>query len=264
MAQANAVIYLADVIATRFPLTEPESRSIPMPATTLHPSPCLARQAIAIYDHDGEAAMLEFVKRNRDSQPLEADNNPQAITVLTDHTALLITANNYQFLWTPPKDHLLLSNEPPRRARNLKGDVPVPAEPRPIPAAGAATRDTVLHEALKHLETDVRLDLRHSETGPWLAQASPVSESEVQAVAPSSSPSWTSAAAPAPRTTTSTRPWTTPPATSARTSSTPHPRPNSRPSATPCAAPSSTLAPEPATPTQHPRTHTTCPHPSWS
>ena len=63
------------------------------------PEPCLAQQAMQAYDLLDEAQMLTFISRNADSHPTGFPRSEHALTVLNDHTAVLITDQQYIFLW---------------------------------------------------------------------------------------------------------------------------------------------------------------------
>lgn len=147
-------------------------------------APSLAQQAMNRYDEAGEQAMLDFVQQHADSAPQPFHRDPRAISVLSDHTAVMANSYRYFFLWTPQGD------DPPHpltvtRARSLTATpLQAPAAQRPLPISGAATPARVLHEVLKHLETDVALGLGYSETGSWLADDPPIGPAEVSAAAP--------------------------------------------------------------------------------
>lgn len=145
--------------------------------------PCLAQQALQTYDLLGEAPMLTLIRHSADPHPADFPRSNQALTVLKDHTAVLIASEHYVFLWRKTDSSGVF--HPPRRQRTLK-DRPTPesGNERPIFLAGAVTRTSILHEALKRIETGVRLALGHSETGSWLAHDPPVTEADIHAVAP--------------------------------------------------------------------------------
>ena len=147
------------------------------------PEPCLAQQAMQAYDLLDEAQMLTFISRNADSHPTGFPRSEHALTVLNDHTAILITDQQYIFLW-----HRTCSSglfHPPRRQRTLKRQPPPePVNERPIHLGGAVTRSSILHEALKRIETDVRLELGHPETGSWLGDDPPIDETAIHETAP--------------------------------------------------------------------------------
>ncbi len=145
---------------------------------------CLAEQAMDIHDAQGEIEMLSFVRLRLDTRPAGHENNPSPLMVLQDHTAVMARGDRYTFLWTPddPVNHHPL---PCARTRSHRErPLPTPGELRPIPVNGAVTRERILHESLKLIETDVRLALGHSEHGAWLGNDPPVGEAALRPIAP--------------------------------------------------------------------------------
>ena len=148
------------------------------------PTNSMAQDAMKTHDQSGEKEMLAFIRRRLDTRPAGQENNPTALTVLKDHSAVMATSDRYFFLWTPGEEELKhpLGNT---RGRNIQ-DQPMPThgEERPMEIAGAVTRHQILHEALKHVETNVRLGMGQSEVGQWLANDPPISEETARAAAP--------------------------------------------------------------------------------
>ena len=89
---------------------------------------CLAQKAMDIFEDQGEAQMLEFVRTNLDSRPTGQENNPKALMVLTDHSAMMAQSERYFFLWTPSEEE---SKHPmaATKGRNLQKQ-PMPTSPR--------------------------------------------------------------------------------------------------------------------------------------
>lgn len=146
------------------------------------PEPCLAQQAMEAYDHQGEPRMLALIRAHLDSRPTDFARSDLALQVLKDHTAVLTTSEHYVFLWhnTDSSGNF----QPPRRRRELKDQRPPEPTERAIPIDGAVTRSSILHEALKRIETDVRLELGHSETGNWLGDDPPITAEALETAAP--------------------------------------------------------------------------------
>ena len=63
------------------------------------PEKTLAEQALHLYDNKGEKVMLLFIANHLDSRPPGAVNNPHALLVLQDHSAVQATDFLYNFLW---------------------------------------------------------------------------------------------------------------------------------------------------------------------
>ena len=98
---------------------------------------CLAQKAMDIFEDEGEAQMLEFVRTNLDSRPTGQENNPKALMVLTDHSAMMAQSERYFFLWTPSAEeskHPLAAT----RSRNLQKQQ-MPTSPRQRPTQTVAT-----------------------------------------------------------------------------------------------------------------------------
>lgn len=146
-------------------------------------NPTLAEQAMTIYDEHGEDEMLSFVQLRLDTRPAGHEKNTKSLIVMEDHSALMITMDRYFFLWTPSEEQ---SKHPLAATRTRTSDKRVPhnANSRPVNIAGAVTRDTVLYEALKWVETDARLSLGQHANGNWVANDPPISEEKAQAIAP--------------------------------------------------------------------------------
>ena len=144
----------------------------------------MAQDAMHTYDQNGEKEMLTFIRQRLDTRPAGQERNPRSLTVLQDHSAVMATTDRYFFFWTPGEEELKhpFSNT---RARNVQGQ-PMPAhgEERQIEIAGGVSRHRILHEALKQVETNVRLGLGQSEVGQWLANDPPISEEAAWAAAP--------------------------------------------------------------------------------
>ena len=143
----------------------------------------LAEQALTIYDEQGEDDMLSFVQLRLDTRPAGHQDNGKSLIVMEDHSALMTTMERYFFLWTPSEEQ---SKHPLAATRSRSSDKRIPhnANSRPVNIAGAVTRDTVVHEALKWVETDARISLGHHANGSWVANDPPMSEEAVQAIAP--------------------------------------------------------------------------------
>ena len=147
-------------------------------------NPTLAEQAMNIYEEKGEDEMLSFVQLRLDPRPAGHEYSRKALLVMEDHSALMVTGDRYFFLWTPSGEQ---SKHPmaASRTRTSSKRIPHNGNSRPVNVAGAVTRDTIMHEALKLVETDARLSLGHDASGSWVANDPPIGEDTVEAAAPS-------------------------------------------------------------------------------
>ena len=107
----------------------------------------LAQQALDTYDQEGEMDMLSFVRFRIDTRPAGQEQNESSLTVLADHTAIIVTRDRYLFLWSPTDAdrHRPFIHTRPRNLQDRS--MPVPHELRPIAIIRAVTTQQILHEA---------------------------------------------------------------------------------------------------------------------
>ncbi len=100
---------------------------------------CLAQKAMDVFEDEGEAQMLEFVRSNLDSRPTGQEKIHKALMILNDHSAMMAQSDRYFFLWTPSEEE---SKHPmaATRARNLQKQE-LPASPCRKPAQQAPETD---------------------------------------------------------------------------------------------------------------------------
>jgi len=117
-----------------------------------------ARQALHIYDTEGEEAMLAFAAANQ--LPADGENqNPafQGIMVLSDRSAIHVGAYRYRFMWAASRDGRPRSASETRGRTAGTSAMPVP-QPAPQPVCEWPNTHSIINEAMKLIERELRPD----------------------------------------------------------------------------------------------------------
>ena len=90
----------------------------------------LAKQALDIYDNEGEKAMLAFISTRMEPKPPQAQENPHSLIILQDHTCIQSADFLYNFIWMG-EGTLGRKTITVDRFRNRPAQTPMSERPRP-------------------------------------------------------------------------------------------------------------------------------------
>ena len=120
----------------------------------------MAEQALEVLDAQGQEAFLAWTSEKMDPAPGEALENPRALMVLKDHTAIAPGPEFWYFLWTE-------QSGPVFRPRPEGTDAP---RPKPREQHHGITKEAVRWRTLKLLEQSTTLDEgRYLDWEDWAA-----------------------------------------------------------------------------------------------